>query len=100
MIVGKSGLVKRESRYLQDHEQDAEQGDQLLNPRPEPQDFPLQLNRVHVEGVDGHDLDTRGGQPAERWNEGRHIGQLSSRPVSSGQAPEGGGHNDSECGLW
>ena len=31
-------------------------------------------------------------------SEGRHIGRRSLRAVWSGQAPEGGGHNDSECG--
>jgi hypothetical protein len=64
VTVGKSDLVERESRDLEDYEQDTEHGDQLLNPSPETQDFLLQLNRVHVERIDGHDLDARGGQPA------------------------------------
>ncbi len=41
VTVGKSGLSEGESRYLEDHEQDAQQGDQLLNPCPEAQDFLL-----------------------------------------------------------
>jgi len=59
-------LVQRESRYFENHEQDSQQGDQPPDPSLEPQDFTLQLSRVHIERVEGHDLDARGAQPAAR----------------------------------
>jgi hypothetical protein len=37
-----------------------------LNPSLEPQDFVLQLSRIHVERLGGHDLGTRRVQPAAR----------------------------------
>ena len=39
---------------------------QLLNPSLEPQDFVLQLSRIHVERLGGHDLNARRLQPAAR----------------------------------
>ncbi len=99
--VGKSGLIERESGDFEDHEQDPQHGDQLLNPRAKPQDLLLQLNHIHIEDVDRHDLGRRMRCASpERSSVGCRIGQRSSRPVSSGPAPEGGGHNASECGLW
>lgn len=53
--VGKSGLIERESGDFEDHEQDPQHGDQLLNPRAKPQDLLLQLEHVHIEDVDRHD---------------------------------------------
>ena len=37
-----------------------------MNRSLEPQDFAMKLSRVHAEGVDGHDLGVRGGQPCCR----------------------------------
>jgi hypothetical protein len=66
VTVKKSSMVKRESRYLENHEHESQQGDQLLNPSLEAQDFVVQLSRVHVEHLDRDDLGAWGLQPAAR----------------------------------
>jgi hypothetical protein len=64
VAVGKSSLVQRVAGHSEHDQQHPQQRGQPLNASAKLQYFSLQLSRVPVEGIDGHNLGDWGRQPA------------------------------------